>query len=226
MPSICLCNASLALPWRGKSVLHGGAFHTNCYCRLLGQIFKLVAEGHIKPLYIGKTFGFENVVDAFRYMRDGKHMGKIVITDSDRSMVNVPVSLDLLRTASDIADGELQIRPALPVMKLRSDVSYLIAGGFKGLCGSLAIYLARHGAKYMVALSRSNYDDEASKGVIYHLNAMGTHVDLVRGDITQADDVRRCFKSATKPIGGIIQGAMVLRVSLAPICCHGSWKLI
>lgn len=60
----------------------------------MAHLFKLVDEGHIKPLHIGKTYSFENVVDAFRYMRDGKHIGKIVITDSDRESrdsVKVPV---------------------------------------------------------------------------------------------------------------------------------------
>ena len=65
-----------------------------------------------------------------------------------------------------------------------------------------------------MVLSRSGYDDEVSKSVIVHLQEMGTHVDLIRGDVTKVEDVRRMFSSATKPIAGIIQGAMVLRVSL------------
>jgi len=81
------------------------------------------------------------------------------------------------------------------------------------LCGSLAIYLARHGAKYMVILSRSGYDDALSQSVLVHLKAMGTHVDLIKGDVTNVADVRWAFSCATKPIGGIIQGAMILRVS-------------
>lgn len=63
-------------------------------------------------------------------------------------------------------------------------------------------------------MSRSGYDDPASQSIIYHLKAMRTHVDLIRGDITDAEDVRRAFASTKKPVGGIIQGAMVLRVSL------------
>lgn len=110
----------------------------------------------------------------------------------------------------------IQIIPALPALKLRDDVTYLIAGGFKGLCGSLALYLARIGAKNIAVMSRSGYDDSASQSVIYHLKAMGTHIDLIQGDITNVEDVRRAFASTNKPVGGIIQGAMILRVSELP----------
>lgn len=74
----------------------------------------------------------------------------------------------------------------LLALALRPEVSYLIVGGIKGLCGSLAIYLVRYGAKYMVALSRSSYDDELSQSVDTYLKAMGTHVDLARGDVTKS----------------------------------------
>ena len=105
-----------------------------------------------------------------------------------------------------------QIRPARPTLRLRPDVSYLIVGGLKGLCGSLAIFLARHGAKHLVILSRSGFNDEKSKTILVHLDTLGTHVDLVQGDVANPQDVQQMFQHSTKPIAGIIQGAMVLRV--------------
>ena len=154
---------------------------------------ELAAAGHVKPLHICKTFGWDEVHDAMRFMRDGKHFGKVVVSSSvgDRETLTVPV------------------RPALRQLRLRSDVSYLIAGGLKGLCGSLAIYMARHGATNLVVMSRSGCSDDLSQAVLHHCAALGTHVDFIQGDVTNIDDVRRCFVSASKPIGGIIQGAMV-----------------
>lgn len=91
-------------------------------------------------------------------------------------------------------------------------------GGLRGLCGSLAIYLARLGIKHLVVFSRSGYADERSQGVLKDIHAEGCQVVLVKGDVSVADDVRRCFKLATVPIGGVIQGAMVLRVSIHDSC--------
>jgi hypothetical protein len=158
-------------------------------------LMDLVKKGALKPLHICKVFSFDKVADAFRYMQHGKHLGKIVVSFENSHIIKVPV------------------RPAVPVLKLNPDVSYFISGGFKGLCGSLALYLARHGAKNIVVMARSGYDDAGSQSIIYNLNAMGCHVDLVKGDITKIEDVRRAFQEASKPIGGVIQGAMVLRVS-------------
>lgn len=59
--------------------------------RLLKQIFAFVNDGITKPLPICKTFSFGDIADAFRYMRDGKHIGKIVVSDENRDDVRVPV---------------------------------------------------------------------------------------------------------------------------------------
>ena len=157
------------------------------------EIMDLVRKGHLKPLHTCKVFPFDETVEAFRYMQRGKHIGKIVISYELSKVVKLP------------------FRPATPQLKLRADGSYLIAGGFKGLCGSLAVYLCRQGAKNIVGISRSGYDDTQSQKTVYDCNALGCNVDLVTGDITKIDDVRRAFALASKPIVGVIQGAMVLR---------------
>lgn len=98
-------------------------------------------------------------------------------------------------------------------MPLRDDVCYLIVGGLRGLCGSLAIYLAKSGAKQLAVISRSGHDDDKSRGIIKQINSLGSHIDLLTADITCAEDVEAAFLKTSMPIAGIIQGAMVLRVS-------------
>ena len=111
--------------------------------------------------------------------------------------------------------NSIQIRSATRKLSLRDDISYLIVGGLKGLCGSLAVYLAQHGAKHLVIMSRSGSDDEKSRGVLRDIYALGTQCDLVKGDVACMEDVESMFEQSTKPVGGIVQGAMVLRVSNA-----------
>ena len=60
--------------------------------RLLSQMFHLIGEGHIKPIFPRKEFSFGDISNAFRYMRSGNHIGKILITDGLKRNVQVPVS--------------------------------------------------------------------------------------------------------------------------------------
>ncbi len=106
------------------------------------------------------------------------------------------------------------MRPAARQLLLRADASYLIVGGLKGLCGSLAIYLAQLGAKHLVVLCRSGFGDEKSQRVLKNINAEDCHVEQVQGDVCVLSDVQRAFKAAAFPVRGLIQGAMVLRVSI------------
>jgi NAD(P)-dependent dehydrogenase (short-subunit alcohol dehydrogenase family) len=85
-------------------------------------------------------------------------------------------------------------------------------GGLKGLCGSLAIHMARSGARRIIACSRSGLDDDASTKVIKNCRAYGCEVVDAKGDVGDQVFVKRVFKEASLPIMGVIQGAMVLRV--------------
>ena len=106
-----------------------------------------------------------------------------------------------------------QIRRAAPKLSFRDDRSYLIVGGLRGLCGSLAVYLAKQGAKNLAVMSRSGHTDQKSQGIVKQINGLGAHIDLLTADVTNAEDVVRAFGQTRVPIAGIIQGAMVLRVS-------------
>lgn len=108
---------------------------------------------------------------------------------------------------------QVPVRPHNPKVHMRNDGSYLIVGGLRGLCASLALFLAKRGAKHLIVLSRSGHDDQKSQKSRQDLRGCGCQVTFVRGDVTIADDVRRVFRTNDPPIRGIIQGAMVLRVS-------------
>lgn len=165
--------------------------------RLLAQTFELVRGGHIKPIHPIKTFGFDNVAGSFAYMRSGRHIGKIVITNGENKNIEVPV------------------RPAERELVLRKDASYLIVGGLKGLCGSLAIYLAQKGAKSLIVMSRSGGGDERSQSIVRNCEALGCQIIEAKADVSEFRDVQRVFRDAPMRIAGVIQGAMVLRVSTA-----------
>ncbi|KAI1158376.1 KR domain-containing protein [Nemania serpens] len=159
--------------------------------RLLDQLMGLMAEGHLKPIGPIKTFSFSEMPSAFRFMRGANHNGKIVISDGPQAKVTVPTC-----TAKAKSAGRC---------------TYLLIGGLRGLCGTVAIQLARLGAKHLVVLSRSGYKDRKSGAVLRNIEANGCRVTLVKGDVAKEDDVQRCFSESPVPVGGVVQGAMVLR---------------
>ena len=77
----------------------------------------------------------------------------------------------------------------------------------------MALSFARHGAKHIVVMGRSGFDDKASQAVTRNIQAEGCKIHLVKGDVTVQEDVRCAFESAAVPVGGIVQGAMVVRVN-------------
>ena len=62
-------------------------------------------------------------------------------------------------------------------------------------------------------MSRSGFEDKKSQKVLNDISALNSQIQLIQGDVTNPEDVQRAFNQATEPIGGIIQGSMVLRVS-------------
>ncbi|RCI09139.1 hypothetical protein L249_1549 [Ophiocordyceps polyrhachis-furcata BCC 54312] len=162
---------------------------------LMKKMMKMLVSGTIEPIAPVTLFPYNDIPSAFRYLRSANHIGKVVISNKEL----------------DSPDPVVAVRPVPRKLRLRSHVSYLIVGGLRGLCGSLAVEMARLGARNVVVMGRSGFDDAQSQIVLKDLSAEGCHADLVRGDVSCLEDVRRAFNKATKPVGGIVQGAVVLR---------------
>ncbi|ETS75485.1 hypothetical protein PFICI_12429 [Pestalotiopsis fici W106-1] len=160
--------------------------------QLFSELFDLLDNGRIQPVHPIHQFSWGDIPSAIRFLRSGKHMGKIVITDGE-------------------AEVQVPIRRAPKTFPFDDNRCYLIVGGLRGLCGSLAIYLAKMGAKYLAVIARSGHKDKKSQAIVKQVNALGAHIDLLTADVTVAADVDRVLTETRKPVGGIIQGAMVLR---------------
>ncbi|KAH7374224.1 beta-ketoacyl synthase domain-containing protein [Cadophora sp. MPI-SDFR-AT-0126] len=161
--------------------------------KLFAELFELINNGYIKPIHPITTFGFDDVPAALSHIRAGRHMGKIVITRLPGEDVQVP------------------IRPAVRPLKLDSEVSYLIIGGLKGACGTLAIHMAQHGARHIVVGNRSGISDEASAAIVEGCATYGCTVVEARGDVGDYDWVQNLVKTTMPRLAGVIQGAMVIR---------------
>ncbi|KAI0377617.1 hypothetical protein F5Y04DRAFT_272978 [Hypomontagnella monticulosa] len=161
--------------------------------RVLCELSVLIRGGHVRPIAPRRIFSYRDIPAALQLLRTGSQIGKLVISDGPDTKVAVPV------------------RPTKQHQLLQGEGAIFIVGGLKGVCGSIAVHLARQGAKHLAIMSRSGHEDEMSQRVVHNLRALGCSVDLLRGDVTIAEDVQRCFTETRVPISSIIQGAMVLR---------------
>ena len=110
-----------------------------------------------------RVFSITEAQNAFRYMAQAKHIGKVVI---------------------DVPNTNSQI--------VKSDGSYLITGGLGAIGLQVARWLVSNGAKHLILLSRSSASAQA-QSVIDELEQQGVTVEVIRADITDYDTIKNIF---------------------------------
>lgn len=149
----------------------------------LRELAGLLARSELRPLP-RTVFPIEEVVSAFRFMQQARHIGKIV-----------------LRMGS--AQEELAFHP---------DASYWITGGLGGLGLEVARWMVDHGARHLVLMSRGKANDSAA-ALVKNLEGKGAQVVLARGDVSKPEDVSRVLAQICESmpaLRGIIHCAGVL----------------
>lgn len=162
------------------------------FADVFADVAAMLAEGKISPLP-AETFPLTRVADAFRHMSKALHIGKVVIETRDPA---VEVALD----------------PERP-LSLRADGAYLVTGGLGGFGLEVARWLARGGAGQLVLMSRSGAASEEATAAVRELEAQGTQVDVIAGDVTASADVARAVAAAGargRSLRGVVHAAMVL----------------
>jgi NAD(P)-dependent dehydrogenase (short-subunit alcohol dehydrogenase family) len=150
-------------------------------------------EGKIKPIHPVTVFDSSQVIEAFRYMQKGTHMGKI-----------------LIRMPEDASN--MTVSPPKPKIRLSPEASYLLVGGLGGIGQAISNFLVEKGARHLTFLSRSAGQSEEHTRFSKELQAQGCQSILVQGSVTDIKDVQKAVQSCGKPIAGVIQLSMVLKV--------------
>jgi len=161
-------------------------------------------QGLIAPIEPIIEFEALDAKQAFRHLRAGEHVGKLVL--------NVPQQAAALHPV-----------PVRRPMSFRADAAYLLVGGASGLGRSLAIWLAERGAKSLVFLSRKAGTSKESIELTRELEAMGACAVMVSGSVSRAEDVDKAIVAAPAPIRGVFQLAMVQRDSPFLSISHEDW---
>ncbi len=142
-------------------------------------------RGMLKPLP-SKTFPLQQSTDAFRYMQQARHIGKIVVTHP---------SVELTRG------------------QLRSDGTYLITGGLGALGLLVAEWMTKQGAKHIALMSRRAADSTQIQQKLEQLSASGTEIVVIQTDVADPEQVKQALSQITStlpPLRGIIHAAGLL----------------
>lgn len=150
----------------------------------------------MKPIRPVTVYDASQVSEAFKFMQQGVHMGKILI-----KMPTCP--------------SELPATPSIKEFSLSSNKAYLLAGGLGGLGRCVSNWMVEQGARHLIFLSRSGGRSDEHKAFIRELQAQGCEAIIIAGDVCNLADVKKAASCSAWPIGGVLQLSMVLRVSLS-----------
>ncbi|KAI9157894.1 Highly reducing polyketide synthase gloL [Paramyrothecium foliicola] len=143
----------------------------------------------IEPRHV---FTPENIADAFRFLRKGEHIGKVLIKFPDNQ-------------------DDIFAIPDTNKALFNPKLTYLMVGGLGGLGKSLAIWFMEKGARNFVFLSRSAGSSDSDQEFVRDLESYGCRVIPIAGSVTDAADVQRAVSAAETPIAGVIQMSMLIR---------------
>lgn len=107
----------------------------------------------------------------------------------------------------------LKTVPPAHTLSLNPDKTYLLVGCLGGLGRSISKWLLTRGCRRFLFLARSGVEKRPAAIFTEYLRAQGANVAVIRGDVKDLDDVRRCIRVAERPIAGVIHAAMGLDVS-------------
>lgn len=168
---------------------------------LLAEMFSELIERFqnrdLQPLPV-TSFPVSKIADAFRYMSQARHVGKVVVTLDE----------DTFTVRRD---------PNRPV-RLKGDASYLVTGGTRGFGLTIADWLSRAGAGELILASRTGSVDKADEKKIAAMQARGTKITQQGLDITDEAAVNALIgerATGNRPLRGVIHGAAVIKDGFA-----------
>ena len=156
---------------------------------MLNKLRQGLNENTLKPLP-HTVFTVQDTISAFRYMQQAKHIGKIVISQHEKT-----------------ADW----RSEEPSM-FRRDSTYLITGGLGALGLQVAQWMMENGAEHLVLAGRSGNRDIVSDQ-IREMEQAGAEILVAKADVSQAGQLERILKEIEQslpPLRGIIHAAGIL----------------
>ncbi len=158
--------------------------------KLLKDTVEYIDSGKLAPLPT-TVFDAKDVFDAFTWIEQRNYIGKGVVNFKDQSV--------------EIENNEDDL--------FKTDKSYLITGGTRGLGLEIAHWMVDKGVKHLSLLSRSGEKDPKVRARIDRLRQKGANIKVYAVDVADKNGMTEVFLDIEKtlpPLVGIFHGAMVL----------------
>ncbi|CAL1537406.1 unnamed protein product [Lymnaea stagnalis] len=161
-----------------------------------------MTSGVVRPLK-ASVFSKDEIEDAFRFMAQGKHIGKVVVQvrSEEKEKVATPPSVTISAVARTTCDPSK---------------SYIITGGLGGFGLELGQWLVERGAKKLVLSSRSGIKTGYQYRKVQYWKSAGVNVEISKHDAKTIDGAKSLLQDSIKlgPVGGLFNLAMVLNDGL------------
>lgn len=157
----------------------------------LARLMERVTSGEIEPLPV-RVFPIGEATEAFRYMAEARHIGKIALS----------LSREAAATASLTVTGA----------GIRADGSYVITGGMGALGLTMARALVDGGARHVALLGR-RAPGEGARRAIAELEQAGAEVVIVEVDVAAREAMATALGALRRrlpAVRGVIHAAGVL----------------
>jgi acyl transferase domain-containing protein/NADPH:quinone reductase-like Zn-dependent oxidoreductase/acyl carrier protein len=161
---------------------------------MLATVMESIATGHWAPLPV-QPFPATEPAQAFQFMAQGRHIGKLVLKFAGIEDVRV------LPPRSDSEDA-----------LFRRDATYLLTGGFGGVGAAVAEWMAENGAGHLVLASRRQ-PGPAEEEILRRIRSKGATVEHRRTDLLDASQLRQLIgevSDAKRPMRGVMHMAAVI----------------
>jgi acyl transferase domain-containing protein/NADPH:quinone reductase-like Zn-dependent oxidoreductase/acyl carrier protein len=152
------------------------------------RLYEDICSGALPPLPV-QAFPMAETVQAFRFMQQARHIGKIAITQPRWGVGNS-------------VDGP----------KAFHDGTWLITGGFSGLGLNLAQWLEDRGARALVLVGR-RLPEGTARAAVDALRQRGVNVLATTCDVSREEEVRRLLdqvRTTQGPLRGVFHLAGAL----------------
>ena len=156
---------------------------------VLAEVEAMLRDGQLRALPY-RSFGFAEVIDAFRLMQASGHVGKIVLLPEPT--------------------------PGLPEtaeFRVDSDGVYVVTGGLSGFGLSMAEFLLRRGVRRLALIGRQGAATPGAAKVLAGFAERGVAAHAFRCDVADEDQLSGVLDTVRRSIGpvrGVIHAAMVL----------------
>ena len=138
-----------------------------------------------------KPFPIAKYTDAFSYLVQSKHIGKVIISMKNLKNINIVTNRQI---------------------KFKINGTYLVVGGSQGLGLRTVEWLAINNVKNIIIMCRNDINNEESRNIIEKLKNSGVNISVLKGDVGEYDDVFNVIKNIKnkfQPLKGIIHAAAV-----------------